>query len=119
MARKSPGLVGLQKGRVFMCANLFAQMKRAKFSFEFAFVLIAAMCLVSTGCSGKGEKVEASELPLAARLDQLNGEVGIGRLNNTPGSNQEISNTDWQTASVNTPVSVGTRVYVKEKSHAG
>jgi hypothetical protein len=57
-------------------------------------------------------------MPLAARVDRLDGEVGINRQNDIKDNPQEQSSTDWAKASVNTPVSVGSRVYVKDKSHA-
>jgi hypothetical protein len=57
-------------------------------------------------------------MPLAARVDRLDGEVGIDRQTDPQDSNQDQSKTDWAKASVNTPVSVGSRVYVKDKSHA-
>jgi hypothetical protein len=57
-------------------------------------------------------------MPLAARVDRLDGEVGIDRQNDIKDNGQEQSSTDWAKASVNTPVSVGSRVYVKDKSHA-
>jgi hypothetical protein len=57
-------------------------------------------------------------MPLAARVDRLDGEVGIGRQNDTQDNTRDQSRTDWVKASVNTPVSVGSRVYVKDKSHA-
>jgi len=82
-------------------------------------MLIAAMCIVSAGCSGTKSEAEATDgMPLAARVDRLDGEVGIDRQNDIKDNGQEQSSTDWAKASVNTPVSVGSRVYVKDKSHA-
>lgn len=103
-----------------MSNSLVAKVRRVPSSFLLAVTLIAAICIVSAGChKAEGDKATATDaLPLAARVDRLDGEVGIDRQNDTQDNSQDQSQTDWAKASVNTPVSVGSRVYVKDQSHA-
>ena len=103
-----------------MCNNLIdKKVRRVQSSFAVVLLFIAALCLASAGCSGGADKASASDaMPLAARVDRLDGEVGIDRQADPQDSNQDQSKTDWAKATVNTPVSVGSRVYVKDKSHA-
>ena len=103
-----------------MHSNLKNKVSRVSSSFAFVGLLIAAMCIVSVGCSGKKSEDEAATdgMPLAARVDRLDGEVGIDRQSDIKDNSQDQSTADWAKASVNTPVSVGSRVYVKDKSHA-
>jgi uncharacterized protein DUF6600 len=104
-----------------MCSNLVAKVRRVPTTFAFV-VLIAAVCMVSVGCHGnkaEGDKVAAADvMPLAARVDRLDGEVGIDRPTDAQDNTQNQANEDWEKASVNGPVSVGSRVYVKDNSHA-
>jgi hypothetical protein len=113
-------LVRRQKRKNVMCSNLVTRVRRVPSSFAFVIVLIATMCIVSAGCSSTKSEAEAATdgMPLAARVDRLDGEVGIDRQNDIKDNGREQSSTDWAKASVNTPVSVGSRVYVKDKSHA-
>ena len=107
-----------------MCSNLHlvSKLGRVPSSLAFVVLLIAAVALVNVGCSGNkapADQAAATDaLPLAARVDRLDGEVGIDRQNDTQDNSQDQSQTDWAKASVNTPVSVGSRVYVKDQSHA-
>src|SRR5882724_11944218 len=55
-------------------------------------------------------KVEASSLPNAARIERVEGEVGINQ------SPDNTANSQWATATANTPVSVGDRIYTKQNS---
>ena len=77
-----------------MCDYLFAKVKRVtssvrriESSVALLVVFTAAVCIVSAGCSGlkdEGDNAAATDLvPLAARVDQLDGEVGLGRYNDT------------------------------------
>ena len=50
--------------------------------------------------------------PRAARLDKVDGSVGLSRTD--AGDNQE----DWTEATVNTPVTVGDRIYTRDYAHA-
>ena len=98
---------------------LVNRVRRVRPSFAVVLLFIAAVCLASAGCYGEADKASASDvMPLAARVDRLDGEVGIDRQTDPQDSNQDQSKTDWAKATVNTPVSVGSRVYVKDKSHA-
>jgi FecR protein len=103
-----------------MCRILIANLRRVPSSFLFVVSLIAVVCMASAGCHKTvGDQAAATDvMPLAARVDRLDGEVGIDRQNDTQDNSQDQSKTDWGKASVNTPVSVGSRVYVKDKSHA-
>jgi hypothetical protein len=112
-------LVRWQKRKNVMCRNVVTQVRRVPSSFASVVLLIAAVCIVSAGCSGSKSVAEASDgMPLAARVDRLDGEVGIDRQNDTQDNSQDQSRNDFAKATVNTPVSVGSRVYVKDKSHA-
>ena len=63
-----------------MCDSLVAKVRRVPSSFAFVVLFIAAVCIVSVGCSGqKGEVAASDVMPLAARVDRLDGEVGIDR----------------------------------------
>jgi len=102
-----------------MCFNLVGKVRRVPSSFAVVLLFIAAVCIVSAGCSGqKGEVAASDVMPLAARVDRLDGEVGINRQPDLQDNSPDQSTTDWGKAAVNTPVSVGSRVYVKDKSHA-
>jgi hypothetical protein len=50
--------------------------------------------------------------PLAARIDRVDGSLGVARL---VGQNQQ---TDFAEATVNTPVTVGDRIYCRDGAHA-
>ncbi len=50
--------------------------------------------------------------PHAARLDRVEGSVGIAR------SEDDDQNTEWAEASVNTPVTVGDRIYARDYANA-
>ena len=91
-----------------MCACLFAKIRGIRSTVSFTVLLIAAVGIISAGCSREGEQAAATDLvPLAARLDQLDGEVGIAHQNDTQDDRQDQFNTDWQKAAINTPVSAG------------
>src|SRR5215472_6748996 len=66
----------------------------------------------------KSDQVLADEgPPLAARVDRLDGDVGIDR--QSGGQNQNQSNPELEKAAVNAPLSVGDRIYVKDRAKAG
>ena len=50
--------------------------------------------------------------PMAARIDRLDGSVGIARVID------ENTEPDWDDATINTPVSVGDRIYARDGSRA-
>jgi len=90
-----------------------------------AFILAAAAIVALTGIAfaffhmGKSSSVAAYETaattPMAARVDQVDGDVGIAPEFN----GQDQNNVDWLKATVNSPVSVGDRIYVRDSGKAG
>ena len=56
--------------------------------------------------------VQASGLPNAARIERVDGQVGVNR------SLDNETNSQWIEARANTPVSVGDRLYTKENSRS-
>src|SRR4030095_6186365 len=109
---------GSRKGVCLMSSKLMAKVKTVPKTLTLV-SLIAAICLVSVACHGnnaEGDKTVAAStdvMPLAARIDRLDGEVGVDR----PTEDNTQNNTDdsdWVKASINSPVSVGSRVYVKD-----
>jgi Family of unknown function (DUF6600) len=73
-------------------------------------VVISGIALLLTrgGSTAKANAIQ----PAAARLDKLDGSVGIARVSN---DNQEP---DWREATVNTPIAVGDRIYARDYAHA-
>ncbi|HSF25424.1 MAG TPA: DUF6600 domain-containing protein [Blastocatellia bacterium] len=61
-----------------------------------------------------GETVDADDAvqPMAARIDRVDGSVGIARVID------ENTEPEWDDATVNTPVSVGDRIYTRDNSRA-
>ncbi len=61
-----------------------------------------------------GEKVDADDTvqPMAARIDRVDGSVAIARVID------ENTEPDWDEATINTPVSVGDRIYTRDNSRA-
>lgn len=55
-------------------------------------------------------RAEASSLPNAARIERVEGEVGINQ------NADNTANSQWTTATANMPVSVGDRIYTKQNS---
>src|SRR2546421_10214444 len=55
-------------------------------------------------------KAEASSLPNAARIERVEGQVGINQ------GADNAANSHWITATANMPVSVGDRIYTKQNS---
>src|SRR2546422_7538915 len=66
--------------------------------------------LVTRG--GADAQADTSVQPFAARIDQVDGSVGIAR------ASAENEQLDWSEATVNTPVSIGDRIYARNGSHA-
>lgn len=65
----------------------------------------------------RGEpSASANEVPMAARIQRVEGDVAIS---NAPEANTANSETDeWVTATANQPFSVGDRIYTRDNSHA-
>ncbi len=59
-------------------------------------------------------KVEALTTPRAARIERVEGTVGLAHSLEPDGEDQ----TEWTEAVVNTPLTVGDRVYTRDNSHA-
>src|SRR5947207_7795075 len=57
-------------------------------------------------------EADTSVQPIAARIDQVDGSVGIARIS------ADNEQTDWTEATVNTPVSMGDRIYARSGAHA-
>lgn len=84
-------------------------------------IVVAFLAIVATSGvgylltrSGTDAKADTSVQPVAARIDQLDGSVAIARTNADAVSEQP----DWAEATVNTPVSIGDRIYARNNSHA-
>ncbi|HYL98894.1 MAG TPA: hypothetical protein VEZ90_08055, partial [Blastocatellia bacterium] len=73
-----------------------------------------------------------SEMPLAARIDQTDGDVGVDRQLDAPSGSETaqstpsstaspapVSTANWGQVTRNSPVSVGDRIYCRDGSHAG
>lgn len=78
--------------------------------------LIALLCVGAGGAVGyflsqhkTAEKVKT--LPTAARIERVNGQVGLKRASNNNGTEAQ-----WTEVTANTPVSVGDRIYAHDNS---
>jgi len=110
-----------------MAGNIGPQSTRPPYisNHKRAFILTAAAIVILTGIAfaffhmGKHSSVEADETsaatPMAGRVDQVEGNVGIAPEFN----GQDQNNVDWLEATVNSPVSVGDRIYVRDSGSAG
>lgn len=78
--------------------------------FLLSVALTAAIVLLLRG-GGNQVTADTGIVPRAARLDRVDGQVNVGRVDD----NQQ---TDWTPGTVNTPVTVGNRVYTQENSRA-
>jgi hypothetical protein len=81
-------------------------------------VTIAILCAVLSGVAAAllvrhQQTAEAQVLPSAARIERVDGEVGLNRSIDNSGANEH-----WVEATANTPVSVGDRIYARDKSRA-
>lgn len=74
-------------------------------------VVVAGVALVLTR-GGSEASANPALQPYAARLDRVDGSVGIARV--VDGEQEP----DWTEAAVNTPVTVGDRIYAREYAHA-
>jgi hypothetical protein len=72
--------------------------------------LIAAM--IAVFWTRYERSAHASALPNAARIERVEGQVGLNH------SNDSATNSEWIAATANTPISVGDRVYAKDSSRA-
>ena len=78
-----------------------------------AFILVVALSGIALLLTRGGPDAKADVVqPNAARLDKLDGSVGIARVID---ANQEP---DWTEATVNAPITVGDRIYARDYAHA-
>ena len=74
-------------------------------------VVVSGLALLLTR-GGSEANANPALQPYAARLDRVDGSVGIARADD---GDQEL---DWAEATVNTPVTVGDRIYTRDYAHA-
>src|SRR5258707_9163518 len=79
-----------------------------------AIVAASAIAFLVTRGGGADAQADTSVQPIAARVDQVDGSVGIARTKADADNEQP----DWAEATVNTPVSIGDRIYARNDSHA-
>jgi hypothetical protein len=80
-----------------------------------ALVIVVVIAGVTLLLTRGGSEVNASPSmqPRAARLDRVDGSVGIART-----TDSEVQQLDWAEAAVNTPITVGDRIYARDYAHA-
>ena len=74
-------------------------------------VAVSGIALLLTRAGSEANANPAMQ-PHAARLDRVDGSVGIAR------AEDEDKQLDWAEATVNTPVAVGDRIYARDYAHA-
>ena len=79
-----------------------------------AFIAIVGICAAALLLSRGGfeAKADPAMQPRAARLERVDGSVGIARAED---QDQQL---DWAEATVNTPITVGDRIYARDNAHA-
>src|SRR6185369_1278820 len=80
-----------------------------------AIAAAGVLLIVRPGLNKSDNTVQASVIPFAARLDKMDGDVGIARQTDTQ---QGDSYQGWTKATVNAPISLGDRVYSSAGSKA-
>jgi len=79
--------------------------------------VVALIAAVVVGYWMKHEQTtSAEELPNAARIQRVDGEVAFS--DSLPNSNATDTNVEWIAATPNQPFSVGDRIYTRNNSHA-
>jgi hypothetical protein len=84
-------------------------------------VVVAVLCAV-VGAAAIGlyykheQSVQAAAAPNAARIQRVDGEVGIN--NALPQGASNAAGNEWVAASANQPFTVGHRIYTRERAHA-
>lgn len=79
-----------------------------------AIVAASGIAFLLTRGGDTDAQADTTVQPIAARIDQVDGSVGIARTNADTDNQQP----DWAEATVNTPVSIGDRIYARNDSHA-
>lgn len=80
-----------------------------------AIAAAGVLLIVRPGMNKSDNTVQASVIPFAARLDKMDGDVGIARQTDTQ---QGDSYQGWTKATVNAPISLGDRIYSSAGSKA-
>jgi len=80
-------------------------------------VAVSGIAFLLTRGGGSDAQADTSVQPVAARIDQVDGSVAIARTN-ADADNTNSGQPDWTEATVNTPVSIGDRIYARNNSHA-
>ena len=82
-------------------------------------IALISLLVLAVGASGvalllsrSGPKAEALVSPRAARVERVEGRVGVASADDAQAENE------WAEAELNTPISVGDRIYADEDSHA-
>ncbi|HSO74778.1 MAG TPA: FecR domain-containing protein, partial [Blastocatellia bacterium] len=100
---------------------MFAELRKRVSSVSPRVAVVVGLLIAFAAGSGvalllmrDGESVDADDRvqPIAARIDRVDGSVGIARVID------ENTEPDWEDATINTPVSVGDRIYTRENSRA-
>ena len=79
--------------------------------------VVALIAALGVGFWMKQEQTaSAEELPYAARIQRVDGEVAFS--DSLPNSNATDTNAEWTAATPNQPFSVGDRIYTRDNSHA-
>src|SRR4030095_1317881 len=82
-------------------------------------VICAIVAGVGVGWWVKHERTaEASAIPNAARIQQVDGNVAFNNAASNAASNNELNDENWVEATPNQPFSVGDRIYTRENSRA-
>ena len=94
-------------------------MNRIKVWPHVALIAVAVALIAAAGVAFwimQRQTTSAEELPYAARIQRVDGEVAFSdSLPNTEGADE---NAEWVTATANQPFSAGDRIYTRDNSHA-
>src|ERR1700675_4257905 len=100
---------------------MFAELRRKLSSVSPRVAIVVGLLIAFVAGSGVAlllmrgaDKVDANDAvqPMAARIDRVDGSVGIARVID------ENTEPDWGEATINAPVSVGDRIYARDNSRA-
>ena len=101
--------------------KMFAELRRKLSSVSPRVAIVVGLLIAFAAGSGVAllfmrgaERVDADDAvqPMAARIDRVDGSVGIARVID------ENTEPDWDEATINAPVSVGDRIYARDGSRA-
>jgi hypothetical protein len=130
--RSLPARLENRIGEIIMAGNPLGKVSKisgpvALVLFLIGVVAISAAALWvwrSHSSSGSGQVLADDGPPLAARVDRLDGDVGIDRQSGQQQGQAQVQaqaqpNPELEKATVNAPLSVGDRIYVKDRAKAG